>query len=113
MPLIFVYGTLRKGGNHHHLLGKDKFICSVRSRESFAVHHVTTQEEPEGYPVAVPSPAGETLEGEIYEISDETLRTLDEYEDYPRLYDRRTFEFTQDNGSIISALMYCGHPEKP
>jgi len=113
MPLLFVYGTLRTNGSHHHLLEKEKFIGPARSRQPFAVRHVTTPEAPEGYPMAIPSPAGKTLEGEIHEISDETLQTLDEYEDYPRLYDRRAFEFAHGDGSIIRALMYCGHTEKP
>ena len=113
MPYIFVYGTLRRGGNHHHLLSEQRFVGAAASKDKFLIRHELTSEEPEGYPVATPNPAGQHLGGEIFEINSKTLHVLDEYEDYPRLYDRRKFDFNLTDGSIISALMYCGHAKKP
>ena len=113
MPFIFVYGTLRRGGNHHHLLSEQRFVGAAASVDKFLIRHASTPEEPEGYPVATPDPAGQHLSGEIYEIDEKTLHILDEYEDYPRLYDRRRFDFNLVNGSIMRALMYCSHTETP
>ncbi len=109
MPKLFVYGSLRKGMSHHHYLKDQKFIGRARSALKFAVKMLTFEGIEGEYPIAQESGDGRPLDGEIYEINDDILQMLDEYEEYPELYDRRAFDFITDEGTTIEALMYCGH----
>jgi gamma-glutamylaminecyclotransferase len=109
MPLLFVYGSLRRGMSHHHHLQGQRFVASARSAGKFAIEHLTFEGIPGSYPRAQESDEGEYLTGEIFEIDAGTLQALDNYEEYPTLYDRREFDFITGAGEKIPALMYCGH----
>lgn len=111
MALLFVYGTLRQGMSHHHYLVTQTSIGHAISLDHFDVIHIHHPSEPNGYPMATrtKSDTGKPLSGEIYDIDNETLRILDEYEDYPAFYDRRTLRFMMDSGKIVEAIIYCGH----
>ncbi len=96
---LFVYGTLLQGEPFHHLLGGAPLLHALRSPAEFTL--VNLGEYPgllEGGSTAV--------YGEIYEIDDALLPALDEYEDCPALYYRRTLPF--QNG--ISAIAYLLRP---
>lgn len=109
MPKLFVYGSLRKGMSQHHHLKDQKFLGLASSVKKFLLEKILSPEDQQSYAIAYEDKNGEKLNGEIYEINGDILQMIDEYEEYPALYDRRAFDFTTDEGTTIEALMYCGH----
>ena len=96
---LFVYGTLLQGEPFHHLLGGAPLLQSLRSPPEFTLVNLGE------YPGMLEG--GDTaIYGEIYEIDEALLPTLDEYEDCPTLYYRRSVSF--QNG--ISAITYLLQP---
>ena len=80
---VFVYGTLLKGEGNHRLLENSKFV-GKDSVIGFKIYNL-------GYfPACVPSEEYPCVVfGEVYEISNETLSSLDRLEGYPRIYNRK------------------------
>lgn len=78
--LVFVYGTLKRGGRNHHWL-KDASWAGEASLDGVVLHDLGP------FPMAVIG-AG-TAFGEVYAVEASGLDRLDELEGYPRLYDRR------------------------
>lgn len=73
---VFVYGTLKRGlSNHHYLLGQ-RFVDEARTQPVYRLYDLG------GYPGMVEvSRDGLSVEGEIWEIDETSLRRLDELED--------------------------------
>jgi gamma-glutamylaminecyclotransferase len=109
MPMLFVYGSLRRGMSHHHHMNGQRFVATARSAVKFTIEQLTFEGVPGSYPRAQESDEGEHLQGEIFEVDAVALQLLDNYEEYPALYDRREFAFITEAGEKIPALMYCGH----
>lgn len=68
---VFVYGTLRSGGEAAHLIG------GVRRPASLPDHVLYGRSHP--YPFVVPR-SGSVVHGEIVDIAPDLLDELDEYE---------------------------------
>lgn len=71
-PLIFVYGTLRRGGSNHLRMAGMDLISSA------TVHGMLYRVD--WYPALVLNPDAPAVRGEIYQINDTPLSALDEYE---------------------------------
>jgi gamma-glutamylcyclotransferase (GGCT)/AIG2-like uncharacterized protein YtfP len=78
--LVAVYGTLRKGGGNDILLSGSEYKGSFRTEPIFTMFNI-------GCPY-VSTGGTDSITVEVYSISDETLRWLDQLENYPGLYDR-------------------------
>ncbi len=78
---LFVYGTLMKGEENHHLLERSPFLGTVATVSAF------TLVDTGAYPGLVPGGA-HAVAGEIYEVDPHTLATLDVFEGYPTLFYR-------------------------
>ena len=80
MALLFVYGSLREGGNAHGLLSgarrlKDGSLPDVR-----LIEH-------QGYPMLVPG--SDTVAGEVYALPEHhSWESLDDWEEAPAVYQR-------------------------
>lgn len=75
--LVFVYGTLKRGGaNAHHLAGQ-RFVGDTRTEPAYRLHLL-----PEGYPGLVEASAGDgcAVEGELWEVDGPCLAHLDALE---------------------------------
>lgn len=97
---VFVYGTLKKEQPNHHWLTDTKngfatFVCSARTDTSFPLLIGTRFNIP--FLLNVPG-VGHEISGEIYEIDEKMLHSLDELEDYPKLYDRNVFNVIGSDG---------------
>jgi len=79
--LIFVYGSLRRGGRWHHVLDGSRFVGLGRTRAEWTLVPVGP------YPGLVPG--SESIEGELFLVSAEVLAVVDRLEEHPHLY-RRT-----------------------
>ncbi len=75
---LFVYGTLKRGGELHPELASHRvrFIGSAR------IQGRLFQVEGESYPGAVPTDSSQYIRGELYELQEpiETLKKIDEVE---------------------------------
>jgi gamma-glutamylcyclotransferase (GGCT)/AIG2-like uncharacterized protein YtfP len=85
MPIrVFVYGSLKKGLGNHRLLEKSKYLgrCFVEGRYKML--------NLGGFPGLVQSGqfAETRIVGEVYQITEDTLRSLDWLEGHPRFYTR-------------------------
>ncbi|MBO1582598.1 gamma-glutamylcyclotransferase [Bacillus sp. XF8] len=103
MHYVFVYGTLRKQqANAHYLHGT---TCIAEE----AWTHGELFDTNEGYPAMILSENNKVY-GELYEVSGEILRKLDELEEYTSnpekdLYDRITQTIYFGDGNI-NAYVY-------
>ncbi len=102
MHKIFVYGTLRKGARAYdwYLSGEDtNYVGPAAIRGD--LHDMGS------YPAVInadePRSEGIVL-GDVFEVTDETLKHLDAYEGYPYLYQREVVN-TRD-GQEVQVYVY-------
>lgn len=70
--LVFVYGTLRRGGsNHFRMAGADFIADGTIMGRMYRI---------DWYPGLVLDPAGDEIRGEIYSVGPEQLSALDVFE---------------------------------
>ena len=73
--LIFVYGTLKRGGSNHALLAAEKFIGPARTAPGFRLWSLGD------YPGMTAHAADrDGVTGEVWSVGDNTLARLDELE---------------------------------
>ena len=94
---VFVYGTLKRGKRAHSLLSRARFVGegTVEGYEMYIVRD---------YPGIVRGKG--KVRGEVYEVDEETLRRLDEYEGVPLYYERVEETVELDNGEKVKAYLY-------
>lgn len=70
--LVFVYGTLRRGGSNHFRMAGAEFISpgTITGR----MYRI------DWYPGLVLDPAGDEIHGEVYSVGSELLSALDAFE---------------------------------
>lgn len=75
---LFVYGTLKKGGELHSNLASENAAFVGKARIKGRLFRI----KGESFPGAVPTDAEEYINGELYELSSpgETLKKIDEIE---------------------------------
>jgi len=79
--LLFVYGTLKRGGLRHGPLARQVFRGEARTRPLYALYHVGA------YPGLKPRPdGGQAVRGELYEVGRSLLPWLDREEGAPDLF---------------------------
>jgi gamma-glutamylaminecyclotransferase len=78
---LFVYGTLKKGFRNHRLLEGAKYLCDG-FLSGYGMHSMGA------YPAIRPSSDAPGVHGELYEITDDMLPSLDRLEGVPHLYTR-------------------------
>lgn len=84
---VFVYGTLKSGwGNHDSYMADAKFIKDV-ALKGVSIH----TDEATRLPFAMKNKKGR-IQGEIYEVDDQTLKMLDRLESHPVWYKRQLFK---------------------
>jgi gamma-glutamylcyclotransferase (GGCT)/AIG2-like uncharacterized protein YtfP len=111
--LLFTYGTLKLGGTRHGVLKSHRsrlFSDGWTERADLVLHR--TDRRPYGFPVPLPSAKGLPIYGELYEITENVLPTLDHIEALGSLYTREMVRIRPNmNGPVYSAWMYIGIPQ--
>ena len=70
--LLFVYGTLKRGGSNHHFLTGQEFVGEARTAPGFRLYDLG------GYPGMVTNPGDrDGVMGEIWAVDAAALRRLD------------------------------------
>lgn len=98
MHLVFVYGTLKQGFNNYRFL--QPRIPTKAIAPGFDLHSGP------GYPFAIRGKG--IIEGEVYEVDDETLKRLDRLEGVPSLYQRIKTKVISNN-TQVECWIYVSH----
>jgi gamma-glutamylcyclotransferase (GGCT)/AIG2-like uncharacterized protein YtfP len=91
---LFVYGTLMQGMRNHIYLEKEKFLGVSQTKPEYELV----------YNGSIPAvrPGNESVKGEVYEVTDEALKSLDVLEEVDTdLYDRSEVELADGKKAII------------
>jgi gamma-glutamylcyclotransferase (GGCT)/AIG2-like uncharacterized protein YtfP len=72
--VVFVYGTLKRGFRANRLIADSEFLGPAKTAPNFRLFNVGS------FPGLVRAEDGVSVEGELYEVSPETLEYLDQYE---------------------------------
>lgn len=101
--LLFVYGTLKRGGYYHRLLQQHdaQWVGTALLVERYPL--VVSD-----YPCLIDQPRhGHRVRGEVFRIvTAEGWRTVDQLEDHPNEYERREEEAELSTGEVIVAWVY-------
>lgn len=97
--LVFVYGTLRRSFQNHHLLTKALFLSSGWTRKRYALYL-------DDYPYCVQTEHVSRVRGELYKVEYPTLMVLDALEEHPRVYRREKVAVDLDDGREMQAWVY-------
>jgi gamma-glutamylcyclotransferase (GGCT)/AIG2-like uncharacterized protein YtfP len=100
MPLLFVYGTLKRGFRLHHHMRSAQFVAAARTGPGFSLYQL------DWYPAMVADPDGAGVSGELFEVPEALLAVLDEVECVPELYLRLEVPLVQQDGVPAQALAY-------
>lgn len=102
MTNVLVYGTLKRGKSNSQALRTAKFLGVVYTDSIFTLYDAG------GFPYALME-GNSTLEVELYEVDDETLKRLDVIEGVAYGHYRRTeVEWTDSLGNNGWAHIYVG-----
>lgn len=75
MTRVFVYGTLKRGGENHGWIEKQRFIAETRTKPLYRLFDLG------GYPGMVRAEHGIAIVGEVWEVDEPGLAKLDVLED--------------------------------
>lgn len=98
--LLFVYGTLRKGGHNHWRMESSKFVGTTKTVESMYMVAQASRSWPYvSWQQILPDTSPTQITGELYEVTEQTLADLDLLE---FRYERTLIKITQG----VEAYMY-------
>jgi gamma-glutamylaminecyclotransferase len=92
----FVYGSLMRGMGNHRVIARARFVRTAHTAASFTLRDLG----------AFPGMVGggtTRIHGELYEVDDETLASLDRLEGHPRFYRRQGIVLS--DGTPVSAYL--------
>ena len=98
--LMFIYGTLRRGGRAHHLMASAEFLSygTIKGR----LVHV------DQYPGYIRG-FEDHVKGELYRVNDRLIEELNRYEgcyESPAHYTREPVDVLLDDGETVVANVY-------
>jgi gamma-glutamylcyclotransferase (GGCT)/AIG2-like uncharacterized protein YtfP len=85
MPIIFVYGSLKKNKKLHFYLQKASFLGSAKTCKKFPM----VLSKSGWYPYLIEKQGSYFIKGEVYKISHRLLKKLDRVEEVPFYYYRK------------------------
>lgn len=107
MPLVFVYGTLMRGGCRDGALKDQEFIAEATTEPRYRLFDCGS------YPGMVDDADGVAVHGEIWRVSGECLARLDDIEGVDEgLYERREIDIADPTGlKSVEAYLYLLNTE--
>lgn len=104
--LCFAYGSLMRGMGNHRALACARFIRAAETAAAFTLHDLGA------YPGMIGGGAAR-VNGELYDVDDETLAALDRLERHPRFYGRQEIalsDWTRVSAYLLPARPYARYP---
>jgi gamma-glutamylaminecyclotransferase len=102
--LLFVYGTLMRGGCRHPVLAGQRFLGPARTEARYVLHHLGE------YPGLVHAQGeGHAVHGELYETERGLIPRLDEVEGSPSWFRLEEIALAEPAG-VALAYFYQGDP---
>lgn len=100
-PLVFVYGSLKRGYGLHHLLEGQAFRGPATTFPLYRIFDLGS------YPGLVDWPEGLAVQGELYQVDTECLKRLDEAEGVDEgLYARRVIMLQPPYDSVEASAWF-------
>ncbi len=102
--VIFVYGTLKRGGSNHHFLARQNYLTDARTVPGYRLYDLA------GYPGLVPDLSDtQGVTGEIWAVDAGCLALLDELEGIDEgLYRREVVPLQPPNADCAAqAYLYA------
>ena len=97
--VLFAYGSLKHSFHNHYLLERSKYLGNGYTKSKYALYE-------RGIPFVIKDEQVSVIYGELYEISDKTLKQLDKLECHPDWYCREQVEIITETGKNILAWLY-------
>lgn len=85
---VFVYGTLKKGGYNHHYLANAKYLGKAQTMSAYSMIG-KDMAFPYLLRVTPTASGGHFIQGEVYEVNNTTLASLDRLEGVPSHYKKQ------------------------
>lgn len=92
---VAVYGSLKKGFRAHALLSSSKFLGKDKIKCNFQMYSVSW------YPALIKTEDQHEIEFEFYEIDEDTMSELKDYEGYPELFQMDSINYKNDKYIIF------------
>ena len=116
LQLVFVYGTLKKGGGNHYLLKGSKYLGEGHTKGYYC-----WLKRGGSFPVVMDRPMGASSElagkikGEVYAVDLATLAALDRLESNGNMYHRRKVQVSLRDQLVVyeDNPAFKGRPFKP
>jgi gamma-glutamylaminecyclotransferase len=103
---IFVYGTLKRGQRSHHILQNQEFLGEALTQPLYRLYDTGS------HPALVDDRQnGIAVHGEVWQVSEEALQKLDEYEEAPDYFSRRPI-LLEGWASKVEAYFFNGDVTK-
>jgi gamma-glutamylcyclotransferase (GGCT)/AIG2-like uncharacterized protein YtfP len=103
MVRLFVYGTLKSGQRANHLLAGGVCLGPATLPGGFALYDLGD------HPGLIEDPdSKDVIEGELWEVPEQAIPILDEYEGYPSYFGKRIVSLS--DGQRVQAYLYNGQP---
>ena len=81
--ILFVYGTLKRGGKNVGLMRGQQYLCDALTAPKYRIYDLGD------HPALVTDPEqGLSVHGELWEVSGTALAKLDEFEEVPTWFNR-------------------------
>ena len=97
---VFVYGTLLAGESNHRYLTSARLVSEAKTEAAFRLYDLGP------YPGLV-AVGGHAVFGEVYEVDEPTLATLDRLEGHPRFYVRKSIVLA--SGDAVETYLLMPH----
>ena len=105
--LVFVYGTLKRGGKNHEWIENQRFVATARTLPFYRMFDLG------GYPGMVRSADGLAIQGEIWQVDGPGLARLDLLEDIEGgEYERVAVELVLPLVDPVAGALRGAHPRR-
>ena len=100
---VFVYGTLRRSLEWHHILSNSNFLGEAKTKDKYALYA-------DDIPYVIQNEAISNIIGEVYEVNESTLSRLDNLEGHPDWYCRKEINVTIEEKEISAWIYFFPKP---
>ena len=98
--VVFVYGTLKKDCDLNHIMDPSTYLGKAVTKDKYKLHNIN------GLPMLEKGIEENYIEGEVYVVNDEILKTLDVLEGIPNFYQRESIFVMLGDVDLIYTYVY-------